>query len=27
MEVLEKNGVPVAKRPADIVDLVRDAVA
>ena len=27
MEVLEKNGVPVAKRPADIVGLVRDALA
>lgn len=26
MEVLEKNGVPVAKRPADIVDLVREAL-
>jgi len=27
MEVLEKNGVPVAKRPADIVGLVREALA
>jgi succinyl-CoA synthetase alpha subunit len=27
MEVLEKNGIPVAKRPADIVDLMRDALA
>jgi len=27
MAVLEKNGVPVAKRPADIVGLVRDALA
>jgi len=27
MEVLEQNGVPVAKRPADIVGLVREALA
>jgi len=27
MAVLEKNGVPVAKRPADIVGLVREALA
>ena len=27
MEVLEKNGVPVAQRPADIVGLVREALA
>lgn len=27
MDVLEKNGIPVAKRPADIVGLMRDAMA
>jgi succinyl-CoA synthetase alpha subunit len=27
MTVLQKNGVPVAKRPADIVGLVQDALA
>ena len=27
MEVLEQNGVPVAKRPADIVGLVREVLA